>query len=58
MACQPFEEILMIGKLGMEFGVRPNFWNFLRLVAAILSRAEADIQQLLFAAITPNSSPL
>ena len=46
------------GKLSMEFGVHPNFWKFLRLVAAVFSRAEADIRQLLFAAITPNSSPL
>ena len=46
------------GKFSMDFGVHPNFWKFLRLAAAVFLKSEADIQQLLFAAITPNSSPL
>ena len=45
-------------KLSVDFGVHPSFWKFLRLAAAVFLKAEADIQQLLFAAITPNSSPL
>ena len=45
------------GRMNIDFGVHPNFWRFLRCAAAVFLRADTDIRQLLFAAITPSSSP-
>ena len=46
------------GKVNIDFGVHPNFWKWMRCLAAVFQKSDADIRQLLFAAITPSTSAL
>lgn len=46
------------GRFNTDFGVHPNFWNFLWSVKEVLGKTDTDIKQLLYASITPSTSPL
>ena len=46
------------GRFNNDFGVHPNFWNFLWGVKDVMSKADTDIRQLLYSSITPSTSPL
>ena len=46
------------GRFNNDFGVHPNFWNFLWGVKEVMSKTDTDIRQLLYASITPSTSPL